>query len=595
MNKNQNSDDKNSKNLQWDLTLLYQSKDDPQIEKDLKIYEEKRRAFAEKYKDRTDYLLDEDQLLAALTEYENLIDELNGGRPLIYYHYLTSIEAQNHQAHAELNRVTTKLTKAHNHLTFFPIKLGQIDHALQTKFLKAEKLKRYRFLLQQRFKLAKYDLKDSQEKILNLTDHTSYQMWVEGVEKSLNQKTVDFHGVDLPLSAAAQKIPELPDKERQDLHQKLLEKTGEVEEFAESEINAIVNYKQMDDELRGHNKPYQATMLNSDNDQETILNLVDLVTKNFDLAHQFYELKAKLLKKKQLSYADRSAKLDSFSTKYEFAEAKKIVNQTFANLDPQFEKILQKMLKNKQIDIYPRQGKVSGAFCSSSTNNPTFVLLNHTDDFNSVTTFAHEMGHAIHSELSKQQPVIYQGYSTSTAETASTFFEQFVFDRLITDFDEKQKIVALHNKIQDDINTIFRQVALFNFELELHEAIKTSGFLSAQEIGHLLNKHTAAYLGPLFELTDLDGRFFILWSHIRYYFYTYTYAYGHLISKALVKKTKDKPEFVQKVKQFLSAGGSDTPKNIFAGIGIDISQPEFFKAGLEEIRGDVEKLRGLVG
>jgi oligoendopeptidase F len=204
------------------------------------------------------------------------------------------------------------------------------------------------------------------------------------------------------------------------------------------------------------------------------------------------------------------------------------------------------------------------------------------------------MGHAIHSELSKSQPVIYQSYSTSTAETASTFFEQFVFERLIQDFSQKEKIIALHNQLQQDINTVFRQIALFNFELDLHNQIREKGYLSAHRIAQLLNKHMQTYLGPLFKLNDLDGKSFIIWPHIRYFFYTYTYAFGHLVSKALVNQVKEKPQNIQKVKQFLAAGGSNNPQHIFQEIDINITQPNFFTQGLEVVKEDLEKLKMLI-
>ncbi len=578
----------------WNLGLLYDSPDDPQIKKDLETYDKKRKQFAEKYENRTDYLKDEDALLAALKKYEQLLNELQGAKPLMYFHYLTSIKSSNNQAQAKLNKITTELTKAQNQLTFFPIKLGTIDEAYQQKFLSSDQLSKYHYLLKHRFELAKFDLKQEQEKIINLTNQTSHQMWTKGVQKALNQKTVKFKREELPLSAATQKIPNLPTHQRQKLHQKVLAKATELKNFAESEINAIVTHKHIEDELRGHQEPYQATILKSENQTEIVLNLVELITKNFDIAHQFYQLKARLLKTDQLTYADRAAKLDRFDRHYSYQQAYQAVKDTFDELDPRFGQIFKSMAQRGQIDVFPKKGKVGGAFCSSSTNNPTYILLNHTNDFNSVTTLAHEMGHAIHSELSKSQPVIYQSYSTSTAETASTFFEQFVFEHLIEDFSQEEKVVALHNKIQDDINTIFRQVALFNFELELHQAVKETGYLSSHNIGQLLNKHMQSYLGKQFNLTNLDGNFYILWPHIRYFFYTYTYAYGHLISKGMVRRTKKDPKFVEKIKKFLSAGGSASPKNIFSSINIDIADPNFFQEGLKEINADIDQLEAMM-
>jgi oligoendopeptidase F len=579
---------------EWNLQLLYESPQDPQIEKDLKMYDEKRKQFAQKYENRTDYLQDEDKLFTALTEYEQLLSDLNGARPLMYFHYLTSLESDNEQGQAQLNKITTQLTKAQNRLAFFPIKLGKIDPAFQDKFLSSQKLKKYHYLLQRRFLLAKYDLKEEQEKIINLIDQPSHQMWVKGVEKALNSKTVEYKGQKLPLSKASQNISELPTKDRRNLHKKLLTKCSEVQDFAEAELNAIITYKQIEDELRGYQLPYEATVLSAENNLGTVETLIETVTKAFDLSHQFYKLKAQLLELDELSYADRAAKIGNFDRKYEFEQAYNLTYETFQSLDPEFSQILERMAANGQLDIFPKKGKVAGAFCSSSINNPSFVLLNHTNDFNSVLTLAHEMGHAIHSELSKSQPVIYQSYSTSTAETASTFFEQFVFERLIQDFSQQEKIIALHNQLQQDINTIFRQIALFNFELNLHNQIREKGYLSARQIGQLLNKHMQTYLGPLFKLNDLDGQSFIIWPHIRYFFYTYTYAFGHLVSKALINQVKQKPQNIQKVKQFLAAGGSDTPQHILQAMDIDISQPNFFVQGLKVVKKDLEKLKLLI-
>ncbi|MEA2056349.1 MAG: M3 family metallopeptidase [Patescibacteria group bacterium] len=578
----------------WNLGLLYQSPDDPQIEKDLEIHNKKRREFAQKYKNRTDYLKEEAALLQALKEYEQLLNDLQGARPLIYFYYLTAIESHNEQAQASLNRITTELTKASNQLTFFPIKLGKIDEAYQQKFLASQKLTKYHYLLKKRFKLAEFDLSEKEEKIINLADQTSYDMWVQGVEKLLSNITIKFNNGDLPIVAASSKLAELPNKKRQKLHQKILKLSQDASQFAESEINAIVKYKQIKDELRGFKKPYQSTILHYENDQKTIVDLASLITTNFDLAHRFFKLKAKLFKKEKLTYADRAAKLRGIKTKYPFEKTYNLVYQIFADLDPEFAHILEYMAQKGQLDIFPKKNKEGLAFCSSSNNNPTFVLLNHTDDFDSVTTLAHEMGHAIHSELSKKQPVIYENYSLSIGETASTFFEQFVFEKMIEGFNKKQKMIALHNQIQEDISTIFRQIALFNFETELHENIKSNGFLTSKQIGELLNRHMSAYLGSSFELTEQDGSFYILWPHIRRFFYTYTYAYGQLISKAMINKTKEDQKFILKIKEFLSAGGSDAPSNILKNIGIDITQEKFFKAGLTEIEQKIESLEKMI-
>jgi oligoendopeptidase F len=158
----------------------------------------------------------------------------------------------------------------------------------------------------------------------------------------------------------------------------------------------------------------------------------------------------------------------------------------------------------------------------------------------------------------------------------------------------EEKIIALHDKINGKVSTIFRQVACFNFEKELHQQIREKGSLPHVEIAKLMNQHMQAYLGDKFELTDEDGYFFINWSHIRRSFYVYSYAYGDLISSAMVEKLDNDADYIKQVKQFLSAGSSKSPQEIFADIGIDTTTSEVFETGIQQIRDDIETLRKLI-
>jgi oligoendopeptidase F len=254
---------------------------------------------------------------------------------------------------------------------------------------------------------------------------------------------------------------------------------------------------------------------------------------------------------------------------------------------------LEGYIKNGQIDVYPKKGKKGGAYCSGSVGLPTYVLLNHASTLDSYKTFAHEMGHAIHTELSKTQPPLYQNYTISVAEVASTLFENFAFDEIFPRLSKKEQIIALHDRINDSISTVFRQIACFNFELDMHKQIRERGALSKEEIAQLHNKHMGAYLGPSFKLKELDGYFFVQWSHIRRHFYVYSYAYGELISKALYAKYKKDPSYIKEIEKFLSAGGSKSPEQIFKDIGIDTSKPQFFVDGLKQIEEDIKELEQL--
>jgi oligoendopeptidase F len=221
------------------------------------------------------------------------------------------------------------------------------------------------------------------------------------------------------------------------------------------------------------------------------------------------------------------------------------------------------------------------------------VLLNHADNFSSVKTFGHEMGHAVHAEFSKRQRPIYQGHTISVAEVASTLFENFIFEEIFEKLSEKEKIVALHNRINDEIGTVFRQIACFNWELEMHNTIRAKGFLTKEEIAKLHNKHMASYMGNNTKFSDDDGFFFVNWSHIRNHFYVYSYAYGNLISSAIYRRVLANPNFMKEVEKFLTAGCGKSPANIFKDMGIDTTKADFFTEGLKSIEEDIKRLEQL--
>jgi oligoendopeptidase F len=181
----------------------------------------------------------------------------------------------------------------------------------------------------------------------------------------------------------------------------------------------------------------------------------------------------------------------------------------------------------------------------------------------------------------------------SVAEVASTFFEQVVSSELENHLSKKEQIIFLHNKIKGDVQTIFRQIACFNFELELHQKIREKGQLAKKDIAILMNKHMKAYLGDAVDLKEDDGYFFVQWSHIRNFFYVYSYAYGQIISRALFENWKKDKSYAKRIEQFLSSGSSMSPEDIFKKIGIDTSSKTFFETGLKSVENDIKRLEKL--
>lgn len=577
---------------EWDLTHIYKGDAKKEATKDCAQIKKLYLTFAKKYRKDKAHLKSAKALSKVIEEYENLSKNPAGERPGSYFSHRIALNAQDNEAHAEIAKLSDFYADLSNEMEFFFLEIGKIPKNLQSKFLKSKELAPFKYFLKKLFENAKYTLSEAEEKIMNLKSNPAHSMWVSGFSKLLSKQIVRFEDRDLPIAEAFAKIPTLDTAKRRDLHEGIMKVLEKISDFSESEINAVVTDKKINDKLRGFKTPFEATVRGYENDSKTVKDLVETVTKNFNLAHRFYKIKAEMIGEKKLSYADRGARVGETEIQISFKEAADRVIKSFDKAHPEFGNFVREMFQKGLVDVFPKPGKHGGAFCSSGSGIPTYVLLNHISDFRSMTTLAHEMGHGIHAKYSKLQRPLYEGHTIATAEVASTFFENLVFEEALKNISAKEKMILLHDKISDDIATIFRQIACFNFENELHLTIRKEGFLPKEKIAELMNKHMSSYLGEVFELTLKDGYFFVNWSHIRNFFYVYSYAFGQLISDALYERYKRDNTKIKDVIEFLSAGCSDSPENIFRKIGINPNK-KLFETGLNRIKTDIDELEKL--
>ena len=421
-------------------------------------------------------------------------------------------------------------------------------------------------------------------------------MWVDAQSNLLSKQIIKFKGKDLPIAEAMMMRNQLGYKDRHELHDKIIPTLKSISHMAEAELVAVYTDKKIEDELRGYTTPYQATVEGYENDIETVENLVKVVNQNMSITHRFFKARAKLLKLDKLGPADLYAPItNTDSKKLTLEEVIGKTIESFNKIKPEYGDYLKRYSENGQIDYLPKKGKRGGAYCSSGNGVKTKVLMNVIGSIDDVCTLSHEMGHAIHAELSDTQPVLYKGQTISTAEVASTFFEQLVIDDLIDNAkDDKEKLKLIDEKIKGDIGTIFRQISFFNFELALHNKVRKDGGASKEEMAEMFIKESRNFAGPILSAKDDDGYAFLSIPHFRYFFYVYTYAIGQIISRALCAKYKEDSSFLEKVEEFLKAGRSMSPRDIFLKTGIDIADPKFIQTGLDAIAQDVKKYEAVV-
>ena len=591
---------------EWDLSPLLSGDDDPSIEEKRKEIEEKNKTFVDKWKDRDDYLKDPEILKEALDEFEALEKEFGtSGVEGYYFSMRNSQDSQDPKVKAGVNKVDDFETKLENELQFFMLRIAKIPEAEQGKFLEHPGLKDYKHFLESGFAGAKYLLSEPEEKIMNLKSSVSHSNWIKMVsdffakeEREVlledgNKGTKNFSEI---LSLSYSKNKEVRDDSAEKFNE-ILRKHVEV---AEVEMNSILANKKINDEIRGLERPDSARHIEDDIDSEVVDTLLDAVSGRFDIAKRHYKLKAKLMKVPKLKYHERNVEYGHIDKKYPYNESVDLVYKVLKNLDEKFGSIFKEYVEKGLIDVFPRKGKRGGAFCAHNLiTQPTYIMLNHTDNLTNVETLAHEVGHGINNELMKEnQNSLNFDTPKATAEVASTFMEDFVIEELMRESDDEMKLVLRMAKLNGDISKVFRQVAFYKFEQELHKEFREKGYLPKEEIGELFRKHMEAYMGDYVEQSEGSENWWAYVPHFRMFFYVYSYSSGLLISKSLQGEVKKDPEFIEKVKDFLGAGTSDSPKNIFKKMGIDIADKAFWNKGIDEVElllKDTEELAKKLG
>jgi oligoendopeptidase F len=220
------------------------------------------------------------------------------------------------------------------------------------------------------------------------------------------------------------------------------------------------------------------------------------------------------------------------------------------------------------------------------------VLLNYTSRRRDVLTLAHELGHGVHFALAARQGIFHQNTPLTLAETASVFGETIVFSRLLQeDTSPASRLALLAENLEDTIATVFRQVAMNQFEDLVHTARREQGELSVDRIGELWAQSQSEMFGDSVEVTDGYRSW---WSYIPHFIgspgYVYAYAYGQLLALSVYQRYEQTgPELVPRYLELLAAGGSRSPEELGRIVGVDLSDPGFWESGLDLVERQLEE------
>ena len=327
-------------------------------------------------------------------------------------------------------------------------------------------------------------------------------------------------------------------------------------------------------------------------DRDTLLQVCQ---ENTTVFQRYFELKAGWLGLDTLRRYDIYAPLGASGKTYPFDEAARMALQSLDDFSPLLADHARRVLTDGHLDSEIRPRKDTGAFCYGVLPGLTpWVLVNYNGQARDVATLAHELGHAVHALMASDHSPLTFHSSLPLAETASTFSEMLLLERLLAqESDPVLRREILARSVDDAYATIMRQAYFVLFEREAHALVaegQTSDTLAERYLENLREQ-----FGDAIELTD-DFRWeWVSIPHIYHTpFYCYAYSFGQLLVLSLYRQYQAEGEaFVPKYLKILAYGGAKGPAEILTEAGIDIASAAFWQGGFDVIAGMIEELEGL--
>lgn len=344
--------------------------------------------------------------------------------------------------------------------------------------------------------------------------------------------------------------------------------------------------------LRKHSSPIAARNLTNDLPNEVVDTLLAVCQRNTGVFQRFFQLKARWLKVEKLRRYDIYAPVAKSDKQYDFAAAAALVLDSFKQFDPQFAGLAERVFAQDHLDSEVRKGKRSGAFCATAIPQLTpWVLLNYQGHADDVATMAHELGHAIHSMLASHHSAFTAHACLPLAETASTFAEMVLVERLLKEEpDAAVRRDLLFRQMDDAYATVQRQAYFALFERDAHELIRQGA--SVDDLADVYLKNLRQQFGDAVEVSDEFRWEWVSIPHIyEVPFYVYAYTFGQLLVLSLYQQYKREGDaFKPRYIKILSAGGSVAPVQLLAEAGIDVHKDAFWQGGFDVITGIVDEL-----
>ncbi|MCL1873322.1 MAG: oligoendopeptidase F [Clostridiales bacterium] len=592
------------KQYQWDLSDLYP--DDSSWERDLR---ELRGLLpqAKKYQGR---LAESPVVLLEFFRYEEQLSRL---LDKVYTYASMKKDEDNRLSHYQSmeDQAQGLAVEIEAALSFFQPELLAIPESRMALYLQNAQLAPYARLISEITRSRPYTLSGSEEKILAFSGEMAASP--SQIFQMLNNADLDF-----PLTPNEQGQPEKlshsrylqrmesPKREvRQAAFQALYETYGKCRNTFAATLASAVKKNIFYARVRNYESALFASLFNDEIPIPVYDRLISTVRKNLPLFFRYLQLRRRLLQLDRLHMYDVYAPLfDQPQEIYSYERAQEIILFALAPLGSEYLSLVERGFSEGWVDVYENQGKTPGAYSGGAYDTKPYILLNYKNNLNSVFTLAHELGHSLHSYLSRRrQPYIYSGYSIFVAEVASTVNESLLVDYLLkTAVDDQARLAILNHFLEEFRGTVFRQTMFAEFEKKIHLAAESAQPLTADSLCQIYYQLNQDYYGAGITDMEIDTSIEMEWARIPHFyssFYVYKYATGFSAAQALANGILDPDPAKARANcrnylEFLSSGSSAPPLDLLRAAGVDMTTPAPIEAAMKRFTDMLDQIECLI-
>lgn len=579
----------------WSLDELFTSSAGPEITAALAALEQAISDF-EKQRDQLTADMPIERFIGLIHQYEAI--NAQASRIYSFAGLQFAANTQDQQATAFLAQIDQQMAVLQNRGLFFSLWWKGLDEESAARLIAGSG--EFRYWLEEMRHFKPHTLSEPEEKVVNIKNVTGATALTNLYDSITNRYVfkVEVDGEVKELTRGElmvfvrQHEPDLRARAYQELY-RVYGADGPI--LGQIYQTLVRDWRNEQIDLRKFSSPITARNLTNDIPDPVVDTLLEVARQNTHVFQRFFRLKASRLGMDRLRRYDIYAPLAQSKKMYPFNDAAGMVLEAFNQFDPQFAHHARRVFDDRHLDSEVRKGKRGGAFCASVTPQLTpWVLLNYQSRSDDVSTMAHELGHAVHSMLASHHSVLTFQSNLPLAETASTFGEMLLIDKLLaTESDEGVRRDVLFRQVDDAYATIMRQSFFALFEKQAHQLVQDGATVDDLAAAYLQNLQDQ--FGDAVEVSDEFRWEWVSIPHIyQVPFYVYAYAFGQLLVFALYQQYKEEGEaFKPRYTRILSAGGSNAPVEVLAEAGLDVSKAEFWQGGFTAISRLVDQLESL--